>query len=449
MNPESSAAADGIELSDYSPGQSWSVLWALVVVTITLNLAVLPFGQVAEGVRRTFGIDDLQFSLLLGALFAVPSVAMTVGGGWLADRISRRRLLMAAMVAWTSGALLAAFATDFTQLAIGRMIVAAASGIKFPLAMTWISDAFPGARRGRAVGAFFMVVGIAPAVGASLSGVVLQAAESGTFAALPLVGGQEPWRIALALLALANVLPFPWVATLHDARSRIVAVTDDTATAPAVRFPAGLALAMVAVAALLAMADTANLAWLPTVLRRQHGFDARQVGFAFALITTIAGSTGPLLAGAIDGPIYRRFGTAGRLAACGIAAACCAPLLLSFAGRDAHVLVGALVISGAISMMAMTFGFTAIQSLLPSGKRGLGTGLANAASNLASAAAPTSVAFIADRIPAGNAALGCGVAAVTVAAFACTALLAWIAARGLARWHRRDEQGLAGSAATA
>ncbi len=434
--------------SEYRPREAYSVLVVLIFVTITLNLAILPFGQVADPVRKAFGIDDIQFSLLLGALFAVPSMVMSVFGGWLADRLARSRLLVAAMAGWTIGALLCAFASSYQELAIGRLIVAASAGVKFPLAMTWISDAFPGERRGRAISAFFVILGIAPAIGASLSGAVLGAAESGALVHIPVIGSMEPWRVALALLALTSVLPMPFVAMLRDSRPRAASSDVDTSSG-AGKFPVIPALAMVAVSALLSMADTANLAWLPTVLRRQHAFDAQQVGYAFALITTVGGSVGPIGAGVLDGWIYRHYGNPGRLVACGIASLICAPLLLAFAGGNAQVLVGSLVVSGAISMAAGTFGYTAIQSLLPSSKRGLGTGMANAVNNLAQAAAPTMVAFVAGRLALGAASLGTGVAVVTVSAFLLIALLCFSTAKRAGPRSRAVATSEAGSRAAA
>ena len=425
----------------YRPAQAISVLAALILVTVTLSLATMPLGQMADPVRASFGISDMQFSLLIGALFAVPSMVMSVGGGWLADRLSRRRLLIAAMLVWTTGAAWSALAPSYEQLAAARFLVAAASGVKFPLAMTWIADAFPPAKRGKAVGVLFVVLGVGPAIGASITGLVLHAAQVGDFTGLPIVGTLEPWRQAAALLGLMNLLAMPWIALLRDTRPPRADAVEEAPAATNAHLPLLLLAAMVVGSALFSLADNANLAWLPTVLSRQHGFDAQQVGFTFGLIATVAGSLGPLIGGYVDGWTYKRWGSSGRLRSCAVAALLCAPCLLAFTSTSAKLLIGSLVLSGVISMMAMTLSFLAIQAALPPRQRGLGSGIANAVSNLAGAAAPTLVALASDHVAAGAASLGIGVAVVTVATFCINGGLYAAATQGLGRWDRLNRQG--------
>ena len=433
-----SATRNAVRLSD-----AMSVLLAMVAVSITLNIVILPFAQVADPVSRTFRLDDLKFSLLLGAFFAVPSTVMSVAGGWLADRFSRRKLMLLAMLVWTAGAIWTALATSYEQLAMARMVVAAAAGTKFPLAMTWVSDAFPPHRRARAISGLFIVLNVGPAISASLGGMAHHAAESGVLAGLPWVGALEPWRAAMLLLALANLLPLPWVVMLRDVRpapeERPMPSSGESTASPSSELPAfpfTLAAILISGAALLSLADTANLGWLPTVLKRQYGFDTQQTGFTFGLIATIAGIAGPLLAGVLDDRLHMRHGIVASLLTCSIASAMCAPMLTAFAGTDARWLVGALLVSGVLSVMAMTVGYVAIQALLPAGKRGMGTGVAHAMTNLASAAAPTLVAGTATAFPVGPSNLGTGVAAVTVATFVAAAMLYAIAA-----WQVRGGRG--------
>ena len=121
--------------------------------------------------------------------------------------------------------------------------------------------------------------------------------------------------------------------------------------------------------------------------------------------------------------VHSRHGIFGSVISCAIACAICAPLLATFASTSAHLLVGALLVSGVFSVMAMTVGYVAIQSLLPSSQRGTGTGIAHAMTNLTTAAAPTLAAGIAAGLPADSNALGTGVAIVTVLAFLAAALV--------------------------
>lgn len=395
----------------------------MIAASVTLNLVFMPLPQVTDAVRRTLSISDVKFSLLIGIFTAGPSMLMSVAGGWLTDRLSRKRLLIAAMALWTVGGVWTALAPTYGQAAASRILIGAAAGIKFPLAITWINDAFPPDRRGRAVGAFFVVLGIGPAIGASLAGLVLQASESGRLAGLPLLGSLEPWRAALLLLAAANLVVLPWVAVLKDDRTVGGPVTDDGGEPAASAFSLPVVVAVVIAVAVLGLADNANLSWLPTVLRRQFGYDAQAVGLTFASITTLGGIVGSLAGGVAGDLVFQRHGTEGRLWVCAASAIVSAACLVAYATSDVRILVAALALNAVTSVMAMTLGYVAFQALLPAAGRGFGIGLGGAVATLASSAGPTVVAFTAARIPDGASSLGGAVAIVTIAAFLSAASL--------------------------
>ena len=189
---EGAAAAPTAQASAlYSRSQAYAVLAAMVLFTLCLDLAKLPMNVMVDPIRRTLGISDVQISLLLGAVGAAPFVVMSLVGGWLSDRLSRRLLLAVAIAVWTLGAVICAHATSFEMLVAGRVLVHVGAGMKLPLAMTWVNDAFPPEQRGRAVGAFFVVLGSGPSLAIMLAGAVQRAAEGGAFAAWPGLAGAD------------------------------------------------------------------------------------------------------------------------------------------------------------------------------------------------------------------------------------------------------------------
>ncbi|GAA2094090.1 MFS transporter [Streptomyces albiaxialis] len=70
-------------------------------------------------------------------------------GGWLATRIGRVPPLLLAKVFAVAGALLAAFAGDFTTVWFGRVLVGVAYGIDFAVAMALLAEYTPKASSGR------------------------------------------------------------------------------------------------------------------------------------------------------------------------------------------------------------------------------------------------------------------------------------------------------------
>lgn len=90
------------------------------------------------------------------------------------QRFSNRKLFITAMVLFTAGTALAAFAPEFWVLILARMIQAAGSAMMMPLLMNVMLTAFPIERRGSAMGMFGLVMILAPAIGPTLSGFILE-----------------------------------------------------------------------------------------------------------------------------------------------------------------------------------------------------------------------------------------------------------------------------------
>lgn len=90
------------------------------------------------------------------------------------QRFSNRKLFITAMVLFSAGTALAAFAPAFGVLIAARMVQAAGSAMMMPLLMNVMLTAFPIERRGAAMGMFGLVMILAPAIGPTLSGFILE-----------------------------------------------------------------------------------------------------------------------------------------------------------------------------------------------------------------------------------------------------------------------------------
>src|SRR5690625_7650347 len=83
----------------------------------------------------------------------------------------------------------------FSLLVVGRMLQASGSGMMMPLLMNVILIAFPIEKRGTAMGFFGLVMFVAPAIGPTLSGWVIQ---------------QYSWRVLFSI-----ILPFGIIALIY------------------------------------------------------------------------------------------------------------------------------------------------------------------------------------------------------------------------------------------
>ncbi len=106
------------------------------------------------------------YMLIIGIL--VPVVAL------LLKTFSKKTLYLTAMILFTIGTIFCGFSQSFPVLLISRMVQGAGTGMMIPIMMDTIMEIYPPNKRGVAIGICMMVVVVAPGVGPTLSGIILQ-----------------------------------------------------------------------------------------------------------------------------------------------------------------------------------------------------------------------------------------------------------------------------------
>jgi DHA2 family lincomycin resistance protein-like MFS transporter len=94
--------------------------------------------------------------------------------GFLISRFRLRTLFTVAMTAFSVGTLVAALAPTFGVLVLGRVVQASGTAVMMPLLITTVLNLVPASRRGRMMGTISIVISVAPAIGPTVSGVVLE-----------------------------------------------------------------------------------------------------------------------------------------------------------------------------------------------------------------------------------------------------------------------------------
>ena len=94
--------------------------------------------------------------------------------GFLLQRISTRTVFMLAMGLFSAGTLLAAVSPGFWMLLLARIVQASGTAVMIPLLMTTVLTLVPFERRGVVMGNITIAISVAPAIGPTLSGLVLQ-----------------------------------------------------------------------------------------------------------------------------------------------------------------------------------------------------------------------------------------------------------------------------------
>lgn len=167
-----------------------------------------------EAVARFLPGGD-QYISWVRTLFFVPAIVGGVFGllgGWLTDRLGRRRVLTFSILLYAVGALAAGFAQSLWMLLLCRCVVFVGVCVEFVAAVAWLAELFPDRNQRETV------LGWTQAF-SSLGGMMVAGMNylAGTFAdSLPAIqGAHEAWRYtlisgfipALPLLVIRPFLP--------------------------------------------------------------------------------------------------------------------------------------------------------------------------------------------------------------------------------------------------
>jgi MFS family permease len=125
------------------------VLFASVLALESADLATV--GAVAPQLQTAFGIGETQLGLLAAVSTLIGAVA-TVPCGALADRVTRTRLLVGAILIWAVTMALGAVSPDYEWLLFTRVGLGGVTAAAAPTIASLTGDLFPPAERGRVFG---------------------------------------------------------------------------------------------------------------------------------------------------------------------------------------------------------------------------------------------------------------------------------------------------------
>ncbi|WP_051721447.1 MDR family MFS transporter [Kitasatospora arboriphila] len=156
-----------------SPAGSVLLISLLLVATfvVILNETILSVALPTLMVDLDISAPTAQW-LTSGFLLTMAILIPTTG--FILQRFALRSIYIAAMAAFTVGTLVAALAPGFELLMVARVIQAAGTALMIPLLMTTILTVVPEHSRGRVMGLVTIVISVAPAIGPTVSGLILQ-----------------------------------------------------------------------------------------------------------------------------------------------------------------------------------------------------------------------------------------------------------------------------------
>lgn len=422
----------------YPPAlKAWGVLalFCLASIISVIDRGILTL--VVEPVRADLSISDIQISLLQGLSFGLFYAVMGIPLGLMADRVSRKRLLILGIVVWSLATMYGAEAQSFGGLFGARLLVGLGEAALAPCAVSTIADMFPPEKRGRPISIYLLGQAVAPGVGLFITAMVIDGAQAGVFEAVPIIAGLAPWRIVFFLcgvigLGVAALLTLYREPVRRDPTPMKGGKAFGTAFAYLkenwrvfVPFYLGFAVAVM---------HTYGLAgWNATYLIRTFGREEVEVGRWLGTGAMIAGGGGALFAGWLNDRIARGGDPRRKLRLLMIICAVALPSTLLVAAPSFGVGLAMVLLSIAVMPMLGTTMVSTLTELVPGNMRGVSVSLFGLTNTLLGATmGPLLIALTTEKVFVDESQIGASMTTVGLPVIALGMLLYFLAWRGLA-----------------
>ncbi|MGO3885551.1 MAG: MDR family MFS transporter [Mycetocola sp.] len=182
-----------------------------VIGLLLVAAFVVILNETIMGVALPMIMEELSITAATGqwlsTAFMLTMAIVAPTTGYILQRFRLRSVFITAMSLFTAGTLIAGLSSTFAPLLLGRIVQASGTAIMMPLLMTTILTIVPAASRGRIMGAVSIVISVAPAIGPTVSGVILQS-----------LSWQWLFLSVLPVAVIALVLGIVWLRNITETR---------------------------------------------------------------------------------------------------------------------------------------------------------------------------------------------------------------------------------------
>lgn len=148
-----------------------------VITLLLISAFVVILNETVLSVALTRIMSDLRIDAStaqwLTTAFMLTMAAVIPVTGFLMQRLSTRTMFTVAMSLFSVGTAICAISTSFVPLLAGRVVQASGTAMMMPLLMTTVMQLVPPALHGRVMGNISIVISVAPALGPTISGLIL------------------------------------------------------------------------------------------------------------------------------------------------------------------------------------------------------------------------------------------------------------------------------------
>jgi MFS family permease len=274
----------------------WTALALLTALNLLNYVDRSVLFAVQPLVQTEFRLSNAQVGYLTSAFLLFYMVAAPFTGP-LADRYSRKLIMVLGAVFWSGLTLLTAVTHTYGELLIRHTLVGIGEATFVTIAPTFVSDLFPEEKRGRILGVFYLAIPVGTAAGYLLGG------KLG-----PSFGWRFPFYIAAVpgfLIALAILfIPEP-----ERGRFDLLQETPQRGTIRGLAHNPAFWTATLGMA-MMTFALGGLQVWMPTFLSHARGFSLQSANETFGVIIVVDGILASLAGGWLGDYLLRRSASA-------------------------------------------------------------------------------------------------------------------------------------------
>jgi MFS family permease len=251
-----------------------------------------------EPIRQDLDISDLQVSLLTGFAFAMFYATAAIPISGLADRGSRKRIILLGVGLWGAMTALCGLTTNFWQFFAARMGVGVGEAALTPSAYAMTNELFPPAQRSRAAGVFVLGSAVGGGLGLMVGSWLIALFKRLGPVHIPGIGTPPPWGLVLITVGLVTIAATAPLATIADVRHKAASPGDASLASVCRqlwRRRAGFGPLFLGVP-LVSMASYGVQAWLPALFMRRFHWSVERAGVEIGFVSLVASIFG-ILAG--------------------------------------------------------------------------------------------------------------------------------------------------------
>lgn len=361
---------------------AWYVVFLLTLANISSFIDRQILSLLVKPIKHDLHLSDTQMSLLLGLSFAIFYTIFGMLIGRMADRYSRRNIIIGGIAVWSLMTALCGGIRTYSQFFLARMGVGVGEATLSPSAYSIIADYFPKNRLATAMSVFAMGIfigsGLALVVGA---GIIAKMPTEGLIQ-VPVFGAIFPWQIIFLYVGLPGLVIALLLTTVKEPPRRDMLQTNGETANPSLAesltiiFTHWKAYLFICFGiAFSAMVNYGSTAWVPTYFVRTFGWTVPQAGFRYGLVLVSSSIAGVLFGGWYADYLNKNGVVAGRLRIGLITCVGCLASMFIPLISDAQVALFAFIIPSFFISMPMGAATAAIQEIMPNQVRALASSI--------------------------------------------------------------------------